>query len=323
MKKIFTLIMSLLLVFALFGCAKENGGGGTEPTEDDTVFVGFSTVTLNIPYYAEMAEVFESECDAKGWKHTTLVNNMNVEQQINDCLDLLQQDVDVLVIASWWGDSIHEVLEAAAAKGVPVFFLNTGGLTDADEFASHVIADDVAVGEYAGVYTAKYFLAQGVDDIKMVTTTSDSGVGRNRADGFYAGLEKGGLKYTLLNEYMVDSKETAMQAIEDALTANDHIDLIYGIGTNNNMGELDALTAAQRDDAIIIGWDCAEEDKAAIDAGGPFKATLVVSATYEMQTTVKNIETVLGGGTVDKIVNYYPVLYTFEGEKGYDDVYGN
>lgn len=325
MKKLLTLLMTLLLVCSLAACgnkpADDSGEGGTP--EEGRFFVGFSSVTLNIPYYAEMADVFEKECDKRGWDHTTLINNMNVEQQINDCLDLLQQGVDALVIASWWGDSIHEVLEAAAEANVPVYFLNTGGLTDSDVFASHVIADDVAVGEYAGVYTAKYFLNKGVNEITMVTTTSDSGVGRNRADGFYAGLEKGGLKYTLLQESMVDSQEGAMQAIEDDLTAYDHIDLIYGIGTNNNMGELDAVQAAKREDPIIIGWDCSDADKAAIDGGTQFIATLVVSATYEMETTLKNVETVANGGTVDRIVNYYPVLYTYEGEKTYDDVYGN
>lgn len=320
MKKLLSILLALLMVLTLAAC-----NGGDKPTADEKdgeFFVGFSTVTLNIPYYAEMAQVFETECDARGWKHTTLVNNMDVEQQINDSLDLIQQGVDALCIASWWGDSIHEILEAAEEANIPVFFLNTGGLTDSDVFVSHVIADDVAVGEYAGVYTAKYFLAQGINDIKMVTTTSDSGVGRNRADGFYAGLTKGGLNYTLLQESMVDSQEDAMRVIEDDLTAYDHIDLIYGIGTNNNMGELDALNAAQRTDAIIIGWDCSEADKAAIDGGTQFKATLVVSATYEMQTTIENIAKNANGEAIDRIVNYYPILYTFEGEKTYDDVYG-
>lgn len=320
MKKILSILLVLAMVFSLVACNQKDDTAGNG--DDDEFFVGFSTVTLNIPYYAEMAEVFEKECDNRGWKHTTLVNDMNVEQQINDSLDLIQQGVDALCIASWWGDSIHEILEAAEAAEIPVFFLNTGGLTDSDVFVSHVIADDVAVGEYAGAYTAKYFLAKGVDSIKMVTTTSDSSVGRNRADGFYAGLTKGGVTYELLQESMVDSQEGAMQAIEDDLIAYDHIDLIYGIGTNNNMGELDALNAAKRTDAVIVGWDCSDADKAAIDEGSAFIATLVVSATYEMETTLNNIETYVNGGTVDRIVNYYPVLYTFEGEKTYDDVYG-
>ncbi len=131
MKKLLTLLMTLLLVCSLAACgnkpADDSGEGGTP--EEGRFFVGFSSVTLNIPYYAEMADVFEKECDKRGWDHTTLINNMNVEQQINDCLDLLQQGVDALVIASWWGDSIHEVLEAAAEAKVPVFFLNWAIIT--------------------------------------------------------------------------------------------------------------------------------------------------------------------------------------------------
>ena len=101
-----------------------------------------------------------------------------------------------------------------------------------------------------------------------------------------------------------------------------YIDLVYGIGTNNNLGEYDAIDAAQREECVIVGWDLAEDDKALIDTKGQFIATLDVDATYEMTTTLDHVEAYAKGEKVERLTNYYPVLYTSEGEVTYEDVFG-
>lgn len=335
--------LALLLVFAMLitlmvGCGVTNeqvktetevendtqeAGVETDAESDETFTVGFSIITLNIAYYAEMCDTFKAECESRGWNYYVAEAGMDVETTLNDCLDMIQKGVDALVIASWYGDSLGDVLESAEAAGIPVYFINTGGLSDDDVYVGHVIADDVQVGAYAGVWTAKYFLEQGISEISMVATTSASTVGRNRVDGYLQGLEEGGLTVNYLNEYIVDSREDAMAAMEDALTAYDHIDLVYGIGTNNNTGEYDAIDAAQRSDCVIVGWDLSDEDKALIDAGTCFVATLNVDATYEMVTTLDHVAAYANGETVERLTNYYPVLYTATGEVTYEDVFDN
>ncbi len=338
MKKILALLLTLVLVFALFGCAGKTDaetptdtpatdGGNTpatdKPSESDEKFtVGFSIITLDIPYYAEMKETFVKGCEERGWDYMVAEAGMSVEKTLNDCSDMITKGVDALVIASWYGDSLGDTLDQAAKANVPVFFLNTGGLTDNDVYVGHVVADDYQVGYYAGTWTAQRFLKEGKTEIKAVDTTSASTVGRNRVDGFRKGMEDAGVKVEWLNEYITENREQCMAAIEDALTAYPTIDLIYGIGSNNNLGAYDAVDAAQRTDPIIVGWDLSEEDQKLIDAKTQFVATLVVSATFEMNTTLEHVEANAKGETVERLTNYYPDLYTSEGIVTSADVFG-
>ena len=333
MKKLFALLLAVAMVLSLAACGGNSAPAATEapaadapaadaPAAEDKFTVGFSIITLNIAYYAEMADTFKAECEARGWDYYVAEAGMDVETTLNDCTDLIQKGVDALVIASWYGDSLGDILEQAEAANIPVYFINTGGLTDADVYVGHVIADDTQVGIYAGTWTAKYFQEQGKTEISMVSTTSASTVGRNRVDGYIKGLQDAGMTVNVLNEYICDSREDCMAALEDALTAYDHIDLVYGIGTNNNLGEYDAIDAAQREECVIVGWDLADEDKALIDAGSQFIATLDVDATYEMTTTLDHVAAYAAGESVERLTNYYPILYTANGEVTYEEVFG-
>ena len=338
MKKMIALLLTLVLVVALFGCtgqtdtknpsdAPASGSAGTQDSEnqmDDTktFTVGFSIITLDIPYYAEMKDTFVKGCEARGWEYMVAEAGMSVEKTLNDCSDMITKGVDALVIASWYGDSLGDTLEQAAKAEIPVFFLNTGGLTDNDIYVGHVVADDYQVGYYAGTWTAQRFLKEGKAEITAVDTTSASTVGRNRVDGYRKGMEDAGVKVEWLNEYITENREQCMAAIEDALTAYSTIDLIYGIGSNNNLGAYDAVDAAQRKDPIIVGWDLSEEDQKLIDANTQFVATLVVSAEFEMNTTLEHVEANAKGENVERLTNYYPDLYTNEGVVTSVDVFG-
>lgn len=314
-KKMMTLVIAFAMLLSFMGAVQANA-------EEDKFTVGFSIITLDITYYSEMKDTFVAECENRGWEGLVTNANMDVETTLNDCMDLIRKGVDALVIASWYGDSLGEVLEAAEMEGIPVFFINTGGLTDSDVYVGHVIADDTQVGYYAGGWTAQYFQEKEQTEISIVSTTSASTVGRNRVDGYLKGLEESGITVNVLNEYICDSREDCMTAIEDALTAYEHIDVVYGIGTNNNLGEYDAIDAAKREDPIIVGWDLAEEDKALIDEGSQFVATLVVDAVYEMTTTLDHVEANANGEEVERLTNYYPEIYTADGIVTYADVFG-
>ena len=314
-KKMMALVVMCAMLLSFMGVVQVNA-------EEEQFKVGFSIITLDIAYYSEMKDTFVKECEERGWEGLVTNANMDVETTLNDCMDLIRQGVDTLVIASWYGDSLGEVLEAAEMEGIPVFFINTGGLTDSDVYVGHVIADDTQVGYYAGGWTAQYFKDKGQEEISIVSTTSASTVGRNRVDGYMKGLEENGMTVNVLNEYICDSREDCMTSIEDALTAYDHIDVVYGIGTNNNLGEYDAIDAAKREDPIIVGWDLADEDKERIDSGSQFVATLVVDPVYEMTTTLDHVQANADGEEVERLTNYYPEIYTAEGTVTYDDVFG-
>ena len=85
MKKILALVLVLMLVTALFvGCGK------TQEKVEKKFTVGFSIITLNIPYYAEMQETFIKECNERGWEYVIAEAGMPFRKSarfevVNEC----------------------------------------------------------------------------------------------------------------------------------------------------------------------------------------------------------------------------------------------
>lgn len=320
MKKFLAILLALALALSLMvGCGNEPAA----PVEDDTFTVGFSVITLTIEYYAQMKDAFESICAEKGWDFIVTESGQDVEATLNDCMDLLEKGVDALVIASWYGDSMGEVLEVAEQKGTPVWFMNTGGLEEDQSWIEHVIADDVAVGNFAGVWAGKQQMDLDKTEVNVVSLSTASSVGRNRVDGFLAGLEQAGLKVNLLNEYLGSTREDYLGAMEDALVAYDKIDLVYGVSTVCQLGAYDAVSAAQRTDEVtILGWDVSAEDKEVIDSRQGYIGAVEVDPVYEMTIALDNLEKYIAGEDVPKVCNYYPNIYSADGYVYAADVLG-
>ena len=89
------------------------------PGEEKQLKIGFSIITLTFPYYVKMLDGFEAACKEKGWDYVYTDAGMDVEKTVNDCLDLTLKDIDALVIASWYGDSLQDVFEQCKAANIP------------------------------------------------------------------------------------------------------------------------------------------------------------------------------------------------------------
>lgn len=321
MKKVVAMLLALVMLLSMAACAKNDPAPET-PADDDKFTVGFSVITLSIEYYADMKDAFEKICTDKGWEYIVTESGQDVEATLNDCMDLLEKGIDALVIASWYGDSMGEVLEIADNKGIPVYYMNTGGLDEASTWVSHVIADDVQVGNFVGQYTAKYFLDEKKQDtVNFVALSTASSVGRNRVDGFVAGLKEGGLTVNVLNEYLGSTREDYLAAMEDALIAYPDVDLVYGVSTVCQLGAYDAVEAAQKTGEVIItGWDVSAEDKQVIDAKTGYIGAVEVDPVYEMTICLEKVEQYAAGKDIERISNYYPKLYTADGYVSAEDV---
>lgn len=321
MKKAVTMLLAVILLLgSTCGCAKN---GAADPAGDEDKFtVGFSVITLSIEYYADMKDAFIAQCEERDWDYIVTESGQDVEATLNDCIDLIQRGVDALVVASWYGDSMGEVLEQAEASGVPVYFVNTGGLNEADPWVSHVLANDLEVGYYAGVWTAQHFLGEGQDTVNYVSLTTASTVGRDRVDGYENGLRDGGLTVNKLNEYLGSTREDYLAAMEDALNAYPDIDLVYGISSVCNLGAFDAVDAANKEEqVVIVGWDNSAEDQEIIDMRSSFLGTVDVDPEYEMSICLDNVAAHTAGEEVERISTYYPYIYTADGYVTYEDIF--
>lgn len=187
------------------------------PGEEKQLKIGFSIITLTFPYYVKMLDGFEAACKEKGWDYVYTDAGMDVEKTVNDCLDLTLKDIDALVIASLYGDSLQDVFEQCKAANIPVFLIDTGSLPPDGDYVTNIGTVDFDAGYNGGYWAAGQMKEAGKEAVRMISFTTATSNGRNRADGFVKGLEEGGLTVEVLNEYLGDSRESYMTPCEDAL----------------------------------------------------------------------------------------------------------
>ena len=319
MKKLITWAIVIAMLLSCIACATpaETSVPATEPVQeetsqpetaestevkDDTMKIGFSVITLTFPAYVSLQEGIIAACDTRGWDYYLTEAGMDVEKTINDCLDLLERDIDALVIASWYGDSLGEVFETAAQKNIPVFMIDTGGLPDTG-YVTHVGCDDYNAGYKAGAWSAGYLVKKGITDINYISLTSATSVGRNRSDGFLAALNEteGVTKVTLLQEYLGDSREGFMATFEDALVTYPEINLVFSSSAQGSLGAYDACSAAGRNEVYIVGFDNETDEQVLIDAGTQYIASVDQLRTEQAEQTMQCVEDYLFNGKTFKI----------------------
>lgn len=115
----------------------------------------------------------------------------------------------------------------------------------------------------------------GKEAVRMISFTTATSNGRNRADGFVKGLEEGGLTVEVLNEYLGDSRESYMTSCEDALVTYPELDLVFAANAQGGLGAYDACVAANRPEVKIVGFDCEDEEVELIDKGTQYIASVM------------------------------------------------
>ncbi|MDI9531206.1 MAG: substrate-binding domain-containing protein [Chloroflexota bacterium] len=321
MKKTFSIFVLFMLILSILSACSTPKQVETQLPEQSApsdgerkLTIGFSLITQTFPYYVQMLEGMKSATVEKGWSLIYTEAGMDVQKTINDCLDLLQKDIDVLVIASWYGDSLSEVFEQAKKENIPVFLIDTGSLPPDGDYVTNIGTENFDAGFLGGYWAAKEFLAQGKQTVKLLSLTTSTSVGRDRVDGFLKGLEEGGLQVEKLNEVMGDSRESYMSSCEDAITTYDEIDLVFGANAQAGLGCYDSIVAAKRTEVRIIGFDGELDEQKLIDEGTQYIATIMQLPKGMAEETIKNIEAFLyEGATFEKQTAFQAVLYTING----------
>ena len=135
-----------------------------------------------------------------------------------------------------------------------------------------------------------------------------------RIDGFKETIAEIMPDAKIIAEQGADTREAFMSTMEDLLTANPEIDLVFAYSAQGGLGAYDAIQAAGRDGAIsIIGFDASEEEQAAIAEKGCYKGSIIQFPDKLGQTCVESVTRVLNGETLDKEIGVEVGVYTADG----------
>lgn len=290
--------------------------------EEENLKIGLSFVSLNFPYYVRMYDTFMEEAEKNNWEVSFVDGNLDATTQLNGIQDLVNDDVDVTVISTWYIDAMEDVLQQCVDKDIPVFVIgNTENPDNINELIQYACGTEhYDAGHLGGTYMSKYLKDQGRDSIKMATMVGSTEQMKARAQGFVDGMTDHGISVEVLNEYDVSTREEAMASGEDALTTYPDIELFYGVSAQGALGAYDATVGANRTEVMVFGYDGEDEELEVIDEDNNYVGTVTQAPDVEASTTVEYIKKYLDGEEFDKIVPISAGIYCDEGQLTAEEV---
>lgn len=290
--------------------------------EEENLKIGLSFVSLNFPYYVRMYDTFMEEAEKNNWEVSFVDGNLDATTQLNGIQDLVNDDVDVMVISTWYIDAMEDVLQQCVDKDIPVFVIgNTENPDNINELIQYACGTEhYDAGHLGGTYMSKYLKDQGRDSIKMATMVGSTEQMKARAQGFVDGMTDHGISVEVLNEYDVSTREEAMASGEDALTTYPDIELFYGVSAQGALGAYDATVGANRTEVMVFGYDGEDKELEVIDEDNNYVGTVTQAPDVEASTTVEYIKKYLDGEEFDKIVPISAGIYCDEGQLTAEEV---
>jgi putative multiple sugar transport system substrate-binding protein len=293
--------------------------GGDTATESTTTAggtkVGVAMPTKDLQRWNQDGANMQAELEAAGYKVDLQYASNDVQQQLSQVENMINNQVDVLVIAAIEGSSLGEALDMAKTAGIPVIAYDRL-LMNSDAVSYYATFDNYMVGTVQGQYIIDELdLDNAEGPFNLEITAGDPG--DNNAMFFYNGA------MDLLKPYIESGKlviQSGQQEFEDVATAvwatetaqsraENILSSYYADGTNVDvwlcsndstaLGVENALAANYNGEyPIVTGQDCDIENTKNMIAGKQSMSVFKDTRTLASQV-VKMTGQILRGETVD------------------------
>ncbi len=224
-----------------------------EAAADGEAQVALITKHRGNPFFVKMEEGATQEAEAKGVKLITAAGEFDGdnEGQITAIENVVNAGVKGILITANDSTAIVPTIQKARDAGVLVIALDTP-LDPADASDALFATDNVKAGVLIGQY-AKAALGDTPAKIAMLDGTAGTTVSQQRHDGFLQGfgIEEGDPAIVCQGDTngMIDRAQPVM---ENCLTANPDINVVYTVNEPAAFGANTALVAAGVADNVIV-----------------------------------------------------------------------
>jgi ribose transport system substrate-binding protein len=281
MKKILSIMLTLVLVFSLSACSSTKDTSETSNTDSTTTdstttdstaaeatqapastdasadgyTIGFSVYDLSNEYFQSMLEGIQAEADAQGVKLIVHDQKSDENELVTGCNNLLDQGVDALVVSPCKPEVMGNIVDAAHEKNIPVIILDIGdGGSDKDAI---VVSDMFGGGQIAGKYALDLLTQNGVQgkEYAIIKCEESATYAIQRGQGFENVMSGAG--YTKVKEITANSDTTeAYTAMQDILASNPDIVAVFCENDNMALGASSAIDEAGKTGQILVfGFD--------------------------------------------------------------------
>jgi ribose transport system substrate-binding protein len=227
------------------GCSAQGGGSDVGGGSKTVVFLNPQPTN---PFWQHVEDGLKVAAGKNGIELKVLGSGADVGGQVNVMQSAVTSKPAGIIVGALDSKGIVPGVEAANTAGIPVVAVDTaiaGG-----NVASLVQTDNVAAAALAGSFIGKK-IDPGAS-VLIVDGDLASETANNRHDGAVKGLDKAG-KFDITSQSGYWDTTKAMDAVQNALTANPKIAAIFNASDQMTQGTLAAI--GNRSDLVITGFD--------------------------------------------------------------------
>lgn len=275
MKKVFVIMLALVLAMSLIGCSANEAeqaedtdmqaADGTDTQADDATdteadavsetnnpLAGKAVGENGEPYVlgyvlnetssgwmsANMGYV-KSLWERAGGEFLSFVSDYDMEKEISMMDDLKQMDPDAILVHPSDSHAIAPAVQTAMDEGYPVFAIDMGVI--GADVNSYIYTDQVDMGHACGQYVVDNYSAEKPAVVLEIAGGLEQNGAQLRQQGFHNAVE--GVEYVEIIQ-VIDtgwSSDVAFDGIQDAFERNPDINVIYSHSDFMMQGILEGL----------------------------------------------------------------------------------
>ena len=296
MKKLITLLLALVMVFALVACSSKTEApaateepakteeptteapAAEEPAADEEITVA-GIVFQDDQFMNMLTKGYVDAANDAGVKILTDNTNNDQAKETELINTYLAQGVDGLAIAPLNGDASVAALKAADEQGMKVALTNIN-LSDADFIVAGYTSDDYNNCYLVGKEAAE-IIKEKLGDTKLNIAIvqfksllpDNSG---NRVAGYLAALDEAGIQYEIVADQDAWLQDTALETASGILTAHPEVNVIITVNDGGTIGSVMAVqNAGLSDQVLVFGHDGSDQISSMIlDDNCPLQAVV-------------------------------------------------
>ena len=218
-------------------------------SEGEAKKIAYTTMTLESPYFVEVANGVKEKCEELGWECTVQDPHMDVASQLAAIETYIDQKYDGIIISAVDAAALPDIVKNATDAGIKVI----GSSTDIENTQAFVSAGEYEMGYALGTAIGEWCEANLEGDLKGVTfgTINDQNVmirEKGMREGAAEKYTKG--EITFLNDVGTIGGVTAeegMANMEALMQSDPDINLIMGSNDDTILGAYEAAKSAGMD----------------------------------------------------------------------------
>lgn len=305
MKKLVSLLLSMLMICSLAGCGiviDGEGGSTGSKASGASGAIGLSISTQNNPFFVTLAEGAKKAAKQAGVPLTVVDASDDATKQVSDIEDLVSKNVSVLIVNPVDSDAVTGAVEAAIAKGVRV--ISVDRVVNGVDIDCQIASDNVAGAELATQYIVDT-LGENVKTAELVGTSGASAA-IDRSQGFHNIADK---KLKVVASQTADFDRTqGMTVMENMLQADSSIQAVFAGNDEMALGAVEAISGAKKD-VLVVGFDATDDAIEAIRQGR-MGATIAQQPDLIGSTAVENAIRLTKGENIPKEIPVEVTLIT-------------